>query len=585
MTRPPLLGAKALDTTPEPDPSQSPTLTAAATQVGVILGTAAYMSPEQARGKPVDRRADIWAFGAVLYEMLSGQHAFQGDDVSSTLAKVLEKEPVWESLPANTPPRIHNIVRRCLEKEPKDRVQAAGDVRLAMYGAFDTTISPPSVSVVAPQLQGWQRELPAATIALVIGATVGVGVWTLTRPNLISPGLVRFSIVPPDRLPLGTASEAHDLAISQDGTKIIYQGPVAPVGEQQLILRAIDRLEGVPVRGTDGGIGPFFSPDGAWVGFTDVVGRTLQKVSVFGGPPLTLCSSEERILGATWRTDETIIFGTRGAGLFKVAADGGQPEALTTLGDGEAGHYWPSMIAGTEVVVFVTGTAAPLTTGELALLEMDTGEVTRLGLAGIGPHYVSTGHLVFGARDGSIRAIPFDPGRREITGSPVPLVEGVLMKSSGAADFSISDSGHLAYAGGIGGSAGRRSLVWVDRTGQEEQAGVPPRAYTYPRISPDGLRVSLDINDQEDDAWIWDPARGTMTRLTLTGEAEAYGEWSPNGDRVVFVSEREGPYNLFWKAADGTGAVQRLATPSRGGRVTAVGLPLAVSAVSSCVPV
>ena len=545
----------------------SPTisLTAVATQMGMVIGTAAYMAPEQAKGKVVDKRVDVWAFGAVLYEMLTGQRPFVGDDVSDTLAAVLRGEVDLSALSDATPARVRLVLRRCLQKDPKQRLHDVADLRLAMEGAFDMPAPPPveltETPGFVPQPQVWQRPIPRAILALAIAVIAGVALWTAVRPNVIGADLVRFTIVPPDSARLGTESQAHDLAISRDGTKIVYQGPVAASAvAQALLLRPVDQLEATTVRGTEGGIAPFFSPDGAWLGFADLVGQTLQRVSVFGGPTVTLCLSEQRILGATWSSDKTIIFGTRGAGLFRVAAGGGQPEVLTTLAEGEEGHYWPSMVGGTRSVVFVTGTGAPLITGELALLRIDTGQVTRLGLAGISPRYVETGHLVFGAQDGSIRAVPFDTKRLEITGSPVSLVEGVVVKTLGAADFSISDGGHLVYVESPGGTVGRRTLVWVDRTGREERLEAPPRAYAYPRISPDDLRVSVDINDREDDIWIWNLDRGPLTRVTFSGEAEAYAEWTLKGDRVVFVSQREGPYNLFWKAADGTMEVERLTT-------------------------
>ena len=314
--------AKALDPNPEGDPSQSPTLTAAATQMGVIMGTAAYMSPEQARGKPVDKRADIWAFGCVLYEMLTGQMAFQGEDVSLTLAKVLERDPSLESLPDTTPPKLRNVLQRCLAKEPRQRVQAIGDVRLAMEGAFETTITEPAEPGAVPQLQVWQRPDVIAAALVTTLVTGGVAVWSLTRPA--PPRLSRFAIStsPP---PVVNPRATPDVVISPDGTRIVYVTSGAP-GTERLHVRALDQLDAVPLRGAGRAFNPFISPDGNWVGYLSIDDLTLKRVSIHGGPPVTLTPDVTGIDGASWGSDDTIIFAMRYAsagartGLFRVSA-------------------------------------------------------------------------------------------------------------------------------------------------------------------------------------------------------------------------------------------------------------------------
>ena len=537
--------AKALDPAPDVDPSQSPTLTAAATQVGVILGTAAYMAPEQARGKVVDKRADIWAFGVVVYEMLTGRRPFDGGDVSEVMAKVITSEPGWDALPTELPPVFGTYLRRCLQKDPRERLRDIGDVRLAMAGAFDVPAPPPvevpETPVAAPQPKVWQR--PAAIAASVLAALVvgGVAMWTMMRPAPES--LVRFSIIPPETALLSLGGVLRDLAISPDGTQVVYKG-LNPTGTgPQLNLRPIDQLEGTPLRGSEGGVGPFVSPDGEWVGF--VHGQsltTLQKVSIRGGPPVTLTESPHGLAGASWGADDQIIFGTLGGGLFRVSGGGGEPEALTTLDtdSGEGGHYWPFIIPGANAVLFVTATAAPRTTGQLAVLDLDTEAVTQLGLAGVSPHYDSTGHLVYAAEDGSVRAVPFDTASLTVTGNPVPLLEGVVVKPSGAANFSLSDNGRLVYALRAGGSVIERSLVWVSREGEETPIPAPPREYVSARVSPDGTRVALAIFDQENDIWVWNAPDGPLTRLTFAAETDILGHWTPDGDRVVFSSARDG---------------------------------------------
>ena len=453
----------------DPGLSQSPTisLTAAATQMGMVIGTAAYMAPEQAKGKVVDKRADVWAFGAVLFEMLTGARPFAGGDMSETLARVIDREPDWAALPDNVPPVLNNFLRRCLQKNPKNRIRDIGDVSLAMEGAFETTV-PSETSPHQPQI--WQRPIPLTIAGLALLMAGGLSVWIVTRPATAPADLMRFTIVPPATAPLTLGGSRHDLAITRDGTQIVYGSSPMGGGSRQLYLRPIDQLVGAPLRGAEG-VGPFVSPGGEWIGSLGSQ-TTIQKVSIFGGPPVTLAESPSPIFGASWGTDDRIIFGTGGSGLFRVLGDGGDPESLTTLDteQGESGHRWPFTIPDREAVVFVISTGQPLTTGQLAVLDLATREVRRLGLAGVSPHYVSTGHLVYATEDGSVRAVPFDAASLEVTGNPVPLVQGVVVKGSGAADFSISDNGRLVYASGAGpdGRQVATALVWVDREGVEE---------------------------------------------------------------------------------------------------------------------
>ena len=319
------------------------------------------------------------------------------------------------------------------------------------------------------------------------------------------------------------------------------------------------------MRGAEGGLNPFVSPDGEWVGFVYFQGATtLQKVSIFGGPPVTVTESPTPIFGANWGADDRIIFGTTGGGLFRVSGGGGEPEALTTLNTerGESSHLWPFIIDEREAVVFVVTAGTPLTNGQLAVLDLATGEVTHLGLAGVSPHYVSTGHLVYAVEDGSVRAVPFDTASLTVMGSPVPLLEGVSVKTSGAANFSLSSDGRLVYALDVGGAGAEHSLVWVDREGREEPIGAEPREYRALRLSPDGERAAVVVRDADgaEDVHIYDLARDIPTRFTFDAEDDSYPVWSPDGQRVVFSSQRDGEWNLFGKAADGTGEPERLAT-------------------------
>ena len=555
---------------PEPtdvSASMSPTisLTAAATQMGMVIGTAAYMAPEQAKGKVVDKRADVWAFGAVLYEMLAGRRVFAGGDVSDTLAMVLMKEVDWSSLPAETPASVRKLLEHCLVRDPKQRIRDIGDAQLAMGGAFETTARP-SGRGAAPRLQVWQRPIPAATAALVVAAVASLTVWTLTRPGIVSADLMRFVITPPESAPLGFSDAGRDVVISGDGTFIAYNGPSPGGAIPQIYLRPIDEVHGAALRGTVEGIAPFFSPDGEWVGFYNTEANAYQKVSMFGGPSATLAETPAP-LGASWGTDDQIIFGTSaggtgesGPGLFRMSGDGGEPVPLTTLDpeQGETSHGWPFIIPGRDAVLFVIGAGTPLLTGQLAVLDLATREVTRLGLAGVSPHYVSTGHLVYAVEDGSVRAVPFDPTSFEVKGNPVPLIEGVAVQRSGAANFSISNNGSLVCALDVGRGGPLRSLVWVDREGREEPIAAPPRNYLYPRVSPDGTRVVLDVRDGENDIWVWDLAGETLRRLTFDSGRDRYGHWTSDGQAVLFASNREGSSGIYRRAADGTGATERL---------------------------
>ena len=330
--------AKALDPSPEGDPSQSPTLTAAATQMGVIMGTAAYMSPEQARGKTVDKRGDIWAFGVVLYEMLTGRRAFEGEDVSLTLSAVLQRDPEWAVLPPNVPHGLNTYLRRCLEKDPRQRVQAIGDVRLAMEGAFETASPPPREAVAAPRHLGWRWAMPWVA-GMVMGSLVtGAIVWRATRPS--ASRLVRFTISSDAADLLSISPATGDVAISSDGRRIVYFSRSGAVARLQ--LRSLDQLTATTLVADGLPRSAFFSPDDEWIGFYDQTSSELKRVSVQGGPALTISDVLGIIRGASWGPDDTIVFATLASdsGLWRVPAGGGTPEQLTTpdlTGGGGAG--------------------------------------------------------------------------------------------------------------------------------------------------------------------------------------------------------------------------------------------------------
>ena len=555
--------AKALDPTPTGDPSQSPTVTGTVggTREGIILGTAAYMSPEQARGKTLDRRTDIWSFGCVLYEMFTGQAAFLGETLSDTIAKVLDHEPDWQALPTQTPVLVRRLLRRCLDKDPKDRLRDIGDARVELREAVTGPLTGDVAAVpVAPQPAGWRQALPWV-VGIVLALITGVAVWTLTPRPARPPA--RFMVGTPATEPFTPARSRQDLAVSRDGRHIVYRSVVD--GVVGLYVRPVDRLDGTrlfvaPQPGLDVST-PVISPDGARVAFMSQADETWKSVSILGGSPLTLFPNPIGTFprGASWGADNTIIFAHASTGLWRGPAGGGEPEVLTTpdAAQGETAHRWPEILPGGEAVLFTIVKRTGIENQEIAVLDLVTGEQEVLIPGGSSPRYAPTGHIVYGV-DTTLQAVPFDLDRLEVTGNPVPVLEGVMI-SGGSVQFSFSADGALVYGTGEAlGVAALRTLVWVDRDGREEPLTAEPRAYLYPRISPDGTKVALAMRDQELDIWIWDLTRETLTRLTFDPAQDIYPVWTPDGQRVAFSSARAGSFNLFWTAADGTGAVERL---------------------------
>ena len=492
--------AKALDPAPDVDPSQSPTLTAGATQMGVILGTAAYMAPEQAKGKGIDKRVDVWAFGVVLFEMLTGHRLFEGDDVSEVMAGVIKSDPDWALLPDRLSPTLVTYLRRCLTKEPRERLRDIGDMRLAMAGAFETEVSAATVPTPTEtvSVRAWQQPWAVALLGVASAVVATLAVWTTMRPDVVPAEITRFVVRPPDPAGLTTGGSHRNLAISPDGSVIVYTSLNESGTGPRLSVQRLDQVDATLLRGGDGGQAPFVSPDGEWVGFVTSGTAVVQKVSVFGGAPVRITESPTGIRGASWGADDRIIFGASGGGLRRVSAGGGESEELTNTERGEADHRWPFIIPGYDAVLFVISPAfAPLSQGQLAVLDLGSGEVIPLGLAGVSPHYVDTGHIVYAAEDGSVRAVAFDPSSLETTGSPVPIIENVIVKpETGAASFDISRDGRLVYVPGSG-TDDRRSLVWVDRQGNEEPLAADPNLYESPRVSPDGRYVAVQIDSPE----------------------------------------------------------------------------------------
>ena len=560
--------AKALEReTTEPELQDSPTLSAAATRTGVLLGTAAYMSPEQARGKRVDRRADIWAFGCLLYEMLSGRAAFTGETTSDILASVIRAEPDWSSLPGSVPPRIRELLHRCLQKESKQRLRDIGDARIIIEEALSGSVASDTVPVGALTRSFRHRGAvwAWAVAGLALGAVGAVVIASYVHPNSGEGPVSRFAFgfPAPDGQP--PASEGFPLrdfpavAISRDGTKIAYLG--AHGHTTQLFLRPVDRLEPQPLPGSTNATSPFFSPDGQWVGFF-ADGR-LKKASVNGGEATTLCDAPIN-RSATWGPDSTITFApTLFGGLMRVSAAGGSPEILTApdVSKNELSYRWPEILPDGVTVLFVIGNAQDIgsfSESKIVAMRLDTREKKILPILGTYPRYSPSGHLLF-ERDGRVFAVAFDPKRLEVTGQPVPVLDGVKTSpSSGAADFAVSDTGSLVY---LPENAYTRDgeIVWVDRKKQVKELAAPARHYGSPHISPDGKRIAVAIpsGSSGSDVWVYEIPHGTLTRLTFDEHSSA-PIWSPDGKRIAFATTRPTGPAILVKAADGSGAEETL---------------------------
>ena len=534
--------------------ANSPTLSLAATQAGLILGTAGYMSPEQAKGKPADRRADIWAFGIVVYEMLAGRQAYTGETASETMAHVITKEPDWTALPAQVPHRLRELLQRCLVKDPRNRVRDIGDVRLTieeLISGGDQAASDVITVAPASTVPRWRTLLPW-TITAMLALALGAAIWNTMRPGSPQP-ITRMSVDVAGNGSLVTTLGAAAV-LSPDGRSMVLRVSVDGTAPH-LVLRRLDRLNGVTLNGTEGARDPFFSPDGRWIGFFD--DAKLKKVPVDGGGVVTLCDAQSS-RGGSWNTDDTIVFApTAGSPLMRVAAAGGTPEALTRLEQGESGHRYPQVLPGGDAVLF-TVMMAGLTAenSKLVAQSLRTGERTVVRNGAYYGRYAPSGHLLFFTQS-ALFAAPFDVGRLT-TGDAVPVVEGVTnFPSAATAQYAFSETGTLAYV--AGSQATGVGIYWAGRDGKALPLREVRADYYSPRFSPDGRRLAIDIRTPQSDIWIYEWETDRMTRLTFGEGMDFYPVWSLDGTRIAYASGMPGTANnLFWQRADGAGEAQRL---------------------------
>jgi eukaryotic-like serine/threonine-protein kinase len=527
------------------------------TRTGVVMGTPAYMSPEQAKGSKVDKRADIWAFGCVLFEMLAGRRAFAGDSAAETLAAVLHHEPPLAALPSDTPADARIVVSRCLERDLKQRFRDIGDVRLALAGAFTRDVGaavPRSTGAAAPRL--WRRAVPVLS-ALVVGAVV-TAIATLFQGQPPAPQVTRLSLEATGTTALNVNGFERDLTITPDGSRVIYVGDRG----RQIFVRALDSLEPQALVNGAALKSPFVSPDGRWVGFVENV-ASLKKVPIAGGPSIPVAEIDAVIRGAAWLTDNTIVFATnRTAGLQRVSADGGMPTPLTKPDDArnEFAHLWPHLLPDGRALLYTAlARTGGLAAAKVRLLDLQTNMSSDLLAGASNALYVTSGYLAYIA-GATLWAVPFDLNRRATFGTAVPLLKQVVTTSNGAGLFAASANGTLVYAHASDFDPLTSSLNWIDRKGRVERIPAPPRAYAQPQLSHDGTRVvAATVRDPEVNLWVWDLTQRILTRITTDAALDLQPTWTPDDRWIVFGSNRGGGRQSLWRqASDGTGNPERL---------------------------
>jgi serine/threonine-protein kinase len=540
--------------------SNSPTvMSMAATNAGVIFGTASYMSPEQARGERVDSRSDMFSFGCLLYEMLTGRQAFEGKTVSDILAGVLRVEPDFTQLPQNLNPRLYELLRRCLDKDVKRRWQAAGDLRIEIENALAKPAAERAHTAASGPFIG-NPSLAAVAAAAIVALAVTILLWAPWRAALPAAPLRISGDLGADVGIVAANPGLSALALSPDGSMLAFVG--AKDGLAQIYIRRLGQLQASPLAGTSGASSPFFSPDEQWLGF--FADGKLKKISVTGGAPVTLADAPTP-RGGSWGEDGYIVFhpDTLG-GLLRVFSAGGKAEPLTKVGEGDVTHRWPQVLPGAKAVLYM---ASPVgnngETSNIVVQPLPSGTPKVLVQGGYHPQYAG-GHLLY-MHEGTLFATPFDLNRLEVTGQSVPAIERVsATQGNGSAQFAVSQTGAFAYLPEQ--STGNDSpVLWMTHDGKTSSLRSMPSDWSNPHFSPDGQRLAMDIFSGGNPAvWIYEWARDTLTRLTLDPAADFKPVWTPDGKRIVFTSNRAKgqQFNLYWQRADGTGEVQLLTESS-----------------------
>jgi len=556
--------AKAFDSRTDGEAAHSSTMTATGTRAGLILGTAAYMSPEQARGLPVDKRTDVWAFGCVLHEMLTGRAAFAGNTVSDTVARILEREPDWTLLPATAPAALRGLLRRCLEKDPRQRLRDIADARIWIDEMGRVAVG----ASLAARVGGSRVAVRWLTVSVAVTAvTAGAIAWML-KPA-VTPVISRLSHVLSSDVSLGLGPPGSVVTIAPDGSSIVY------AATDRLYCRALSEAEALPIRGTEGSPRvPFFSPDGPSVGYWDSAASELRRIAIAGGTPVPLTRASP-LYGASWSRDDTILYGQED-GIWRLPASGGTAEHLVRIEPTEL-VYGPRLLPDGQHLMFslvtrasMIGQAAAWDTARVIVQSLGTGERTDL-LRGGDARLVPTGHLVY-ALGTALFAVPFDDATREVRGAPVSVAEGVQRSGrgsegqGGSANYDVSRNGTLVSARGPGWVHRLRRLLSVDLAGTARPLIDDTRDYWRPRISPDGTRVAVEVlqPDLSSQVWMVDLQREMATPLA-TDAGSGYVAWTPDGKSVIY---RQRVTNLYRQPADGSGAPQPLLShPEPTGRV------------------
>jgi serine/threonine-protein kinase len=530
-----------------------PTTPTNLTAQGTILGTLQYMAPEQLEGAEADARTDIFAFGAVLFEMLTGKKAFEGKSQTSLLGAILKETPAPVSaLQPRVPTSLNRIVGTCLAKDPDDRWQSFGDLQRELRWIADALIA---ASGIADGFKGrWRTAMVGATWTLS-AALIAVAAWMLKPGSNPRRALTRFEVA----LPPGTGfsnTGRHVIAVSPDGSRLAF------VANRQIYVRSMDQPAATAIRGSDvTPIGPFFSPDGQWIAFWS--GGGLKKIAVSGGVPVTVADTATGNYGASWSGD-WILFGAGSSGIYRVPAAGGVPEQVIAVDAGREASS-PQLLPDGKTVLFTVRTPAPglgWNDASLVTQSMAGGEAKIVVEGARDGRYLSTGHLVYG-RDETLFAVPFDPGTFATSGGAVSLVEEVTAAGSTASmNMDISATGTLVYV--PAGAGQGRTVVWVDRQGRETPIPAPPRAYVHPRLSPDGTRLALADQGDDRDIWLWDLSRGALERLTVGSDAATYPVWAPDGNGLFFT----GGGGVSYQKTDGTGSATLL--NAGGGQPTSI---------------